>query len=222
MSILFDDEITSSLDELVGDPKEKSQFITICKTFMDKLENLKGIASTAKIKFEDNVYQQYELIKRRKKLDGTTEERASKKIDAINVKSHLKERIKEEFVKGEINSYHIQDFLKTGLDEEVGKLDSDAQEIIIERIKNNRNNITHNNSEEIAAYTVQSDTPTRKSLDFWYKGMLVALRRVRSLSNPSDRSLGELYSEQKQGLIVEVNETIEELNILALRIKRFS
>ncbi|MDD5702782.1 MAG: hypothetical protein PHU23_12125, partial [Dehalococcoidales bacterium] len=128
----------------------------------------------------------------------------------------------DKFIKGEINSYHIQDLLKTGLDEELGKLDSDAQEIIIERIKNNRNNIIHSNSEEIAAYTVQSDNPTQKSLDFWYQGMLVALKRVRSLSNPSDSSLEELYSEQKEELTVEADKTVKALNMLALRIKRLS
>ncbi|MDR3600328.1 MAG: hypothetical protein P4L49_07595 [Desulfosporosinus sp.] len=217
---MVEDKITGSLDELAADPKEKNQFIEFCKTFMDKLENMKGKASTAIMKIEDNVYEQYELTKRRKKLDGTTEERASKKIDAINIESHLKERLKGKFIKGEINSYHIQDLLKTGLDEELGKLDSDAQEIIIERIKNNRNNIMHNNSEEIAAYTVQSDNPTQKSLDFWYQGMLVALRRVRSLSNPSDRSLEDLYSEQKKGFSLEADETVKALNMLASRIKQ--
>ncbi|WP_088186814.1 hypothetical protein [Desulfosporosinus sp. FKA] len=219
---MFEDEITGSLDELVVDPKEKNQFIAFCKTYMDKLESMKGKASTAKMKIEDNLYEQYELIKRRKKLDGTTEERASKKIDAINIKSHLKDRLKDKFTKGEINSYHIQDLLKTGLDEELGKLDSDAQEVIIERIKNNRNKINLMNSEEIAAFNVQLDSPSRKSLDFWYQGMMVALHRVRSLSNPSDKSLEELYLEQKEGLTVEIAETLKSLNILASRIKLLS
>jgi len=217
---MSDDEIRGNIDELSVDTNDKNQFIRFCKTFMGQLENIKGKASIARMKIEDTLEEQYELIKRRKKADNSVADRASKKIDTLNVQIHLKEKLKEKLGSGKINTNHIQDLLKTGLDDELGKLNTDAQEIILENIENNRNNLTRHNSEEIAAFAVQTDNITRKSLDIWYQGILAACKRVRSLSNPSDESLNNLYNEQIKGLFKEVIDTEKALNYLSSRIKK--